>query len=419
MKTLRRLLALTFPLLATLSARATITNVVTSAADDGGAGTLRKTIASASAGSVITFSNTLSGATILLTNGSIMLKANFDIDASALPGGIIIDGNHSGNYGVFDSISGITNTLTLLTITNGATDPYASGGGIVSRGNLTLNRCTLAGNSTGLGGGIYNDGVLALNQCTLAGNSAGGGGGGIYNNSGTVTVNQSTLAGNSAVYGGGGIANNNSGTVTVNQSTLAGNSAGAYGGGIYSLGTLNLTNSIVAGNMAPTVANILGPINTSGGVNLTSDAPLLAPLGNYGGPTQTMPPLPGSPAIDGCTNGAPTFTTDQRGLPRIAGPYADIGAVEGVYAANYSGPGQLIGATWLASGAGGFQFGFTNYPGLNTTFSVWASTNLALPFSQWSRLGAVTDAPAGSGRYQFTDPQATNSVQRFYRVSSP
>ena len=34
------------------------------------------------------------------------------------------------------------------------------------------------------------------------------------------------------------------------------------------------------------------------GDNLTTGDPLLAPLGSNGGPTQTMLPLPGSPAID-------------------------------------------------------------------------------------------------------------------------
>ena len=53
--------------------------------------------------------------------------------------------------------------------------------------------------------------------------------------------------------------------------------------------------------------------------------PLLAPLGNYGGPTQTMALLPGSPAIDaGTSTGIPT--TDQRGLGRVGA--VDIGAFE-------------------------------------------------------------------------------------------
>jgi hypothetical protein len=43
--------------------------------------------------------------------------------------------------------------------------------------------------------------------------------------------------------------------------------------------------------------------------------PRLGPLGNYGGPTQTMPLLPGSPAIDaGTSDGAPV--ADQRGQLR-------------------------------------------------------------------------------------------------------
>ena len=62
--------------------------------------------------------------------------------------------------------------------------------------------------------------------------------------------------------------------------------------------------------------------------------PLLAPLGDYGGPTQTMPPLPGSPAIDAGDNAAASgLATDQRGMARVQSggyglPVVDIGAVE-------------------------------------------------------------------------------------------
>jgi hypothetical protein len=53
--------------------------------------------------------------------------------------------------------------------------------------------------------------------------------------------------------------------------------------------------------------------------------PLLAPLGDSGGPTATMALLPGSPAIGGGTaDGAPT--TDQRGQPRAG--HIDIGAFQ-------------------------------------------------------------------------------------------
>ena len=75
--------------------------------------------------------------------------------------------------------------------------------------------------------------------------------------------------------------------------------------------------------------------------------PLLAPLGNYGGPTQTMALLPGSPAIDAGNNALipAGVTTDQRGLPRIVNTVVDIGAFEssGFTIAVTSGSGQSTG----------------------------------------------------------------------------
>jgi hypothetical protein len=75
----------------------------------------------------------------------------------------------------------------------------------------------------------------------------------------------------------------------------------------------------------------------------------------------------------------------------------------------------LTGLSPFTNGA--FGFSFTNVSG--ASFTVLASTNIALPLAQWSNLGLAMESPAGSGQYQFTEPQATNSVQCFYRVSSP
>ena len=67
----------------------------------------------------------------------------------------------------------------------------------------------------------------------------------------------------------------------------------------------------------------------------------------------------------------------------------------------------------LANGT--FQFSFTNTP--NAPCTVFGSTNAALPFSQWTAVVGLTEAPPG--QFQFTDSQATNIPRRFYRVSSP
>ena len=73
----------------------------------------------------------------------------------------------------------------------------------------------------------------------------------------------------------------------------------------------------------------------------------------------------------------------------------------------------LTGAQTLTNGA--FQFGFTNTPG--AFFGVVATTNPALPLSNWTTLTGLTEVSAG--QFQFSDPQAPNGPQRFYRVRSP
>jgi hypothetical protein len=69
----------------------------------------------------------------------------------------------------------------------------------------------------------------------------------------------------------------------------------------------------------------------------------------------------------------------------------------------------------LALGGGGFQFGFTNWPGVG--FTVWSTTNVMLPVSQWHNAGHPTEAPAG--HYQFNDPQALTNSQLDYILTQP
>ena len=59
--------------------------------------------------------------------------------------------------------------------------------------------------------------------------------------------------------------------------------------------------------------------------NITGQDPLLGPLQNNGGPTETHALLPDSPAIDaGADTACPA--ADQRGVARPLGSACDIGA---------------------------------------------------------------------------------------------
>jgi alpha-tubulin suppressor-like RCC1 family protein len=64
---------------------------------------------------------------------------------------------------------------------------------------------------------------------------------------------------------------------------------------------------------------------------------------------------------------------------------------------------------------GSFLLSFTNNPGAR--FIILAASDLSLPFSNWMVLGSATEV--ASGQFQFTDTQATNWGQRYYRVRSP
>lgn len=260
---------------------------------------------------------------------------------------------------------------------------YGEGGGIYNNGNLQLLNCTFFGNSSisgeavspknkpGQGGGIYNTGSCFISSCLLLENSTVGShdrngttdgdglGGAIYNES-TLRIINSTITANSAIGGSqssyvgsawGGGAYNDQGDLTLVNSSIANNSSipgqvvsgthpgAGYGANIANTnGVLTLKNTILAYGGTP--GNAWGSI-TDGGHNISSDAsaafnsgtsfnqtdPRLGTLGDNGGPTQTLPLLANSPAIDfGTADGAPA--TDQRGYARPAGAGVDIGAFE-------------------------------------------------------------------------------------------
>jgi hypothetical protein len=255
-------------------------------------------------------------------------------------------------------------TLTVSNSTlsgNSASDDYGNrrGGGIFNDGTLTVSNSTLSGNTAGegSGGGIYNyEGTLTVSNSTLSGNSAGAGGG-IFNFDGTLTVSNSTLSGNTASYGGGiYIGNPATLPVTLTNVTLTANRANYQGGGLYVYSVFPvLHNTLIAGNFyasGTTRDDVYGALDPRGDYNLIGDGtgmtglgngvngnlvgsaaapidPLLSPLQDNGGPTQTHALLPGSPAIDaGDNTGAPMWDQRGPGFPRIEHGIIDIGAFE-------------------------------------------------------------------------------------------
>jgi hypothetical protein len=64
---------------------------------------------------------------------------------------------------------------------------------------------------------------------------------------------------------------------------------------------------------------------------------------------------------------------------------------------------------------GTFQFGFINVSGMS--FTTYGTTNPALAFTNWTRLGSVTEI--SPGQFQFTDSSGPGNQMRFYRVTSP
>ena len=383
------------PRLELLEERALLTIVMVENSNDNGAGSLRNTIATAAPGETIEFDMSAGHVTspITLTGGELTLAQNVKIIGPG-SGSLTISGNESSM--VFLVVNAADVTISGLTIAEGqnaagpgallnygqlelsddvfSTNAGGTGGAVDNQsGSLSMSGCTIANNTALTGGGLYiAAGTVTIESSTLQGNHAGNVGGGLDNVGGTLSVINSTLADNTAPSGGG---LSNVGTTTLINSTVADNTA-TTGGGINNQGTFTLGNTIVAGNTGlgadPDFAgsvttdlgnNLIGDDAGSSGLTGPSDLlnvnPLLGTLGDYGGPTQTFPLSPGSPAIDaGNQSLVPAgIATDQRGFSRFVNGATDIGAFEVQFflvlnTADH-GPGSLRTAMTNANLAGG------------------------------------------------------------------
>ena len=239
--------------------------VVNTVADGPQQGTLRRAILSENTipgNNTVEFDPTVFSTpqTITLTQGPLDLNNMIEPEVINGPSaGVTISGG--GNTQVFNIESGVTATMTGLTITGGKA---SYGGGLYNNGTLNLNYCTVAGNEANDdGGGLYNlNGNANLNECTFSQNSAGYYGGGVYNldevglgtNSYAATVVNCTFSGNSA-KDGGGLYDSAAGNMFLTFCTVSGNTDTSTGGGVYNANEGNhggyglvLDSTIVAGN---------------------------------------------------------------------------------------------------------------------------------------------------------------------------
>jgi hypothetical protein len=301
-----------------------------------------------------------------LTLDGVVVSDNHATAANSTNGGTATAGG--GGIEVFggtlilknSTVSG--NTVSATETGTGMTNASAFGAGIQvigSNATVTIDRSTVSGNT-----------ATADETSTTAGALALASGGGIASLSvdGTTTISLSTISGNAAMADspvqefeqGGGIANSNLTTLKLVSDTIAFNEAaeaanlnrGAKAGS-------RLVSSIVAEpQVGPNCDSATGLATTDGfnmedantcGLGDQSDVPpsypdtdpMLLPLAQNGGPTQTHALNAGSPAIEfGSSDEGPDpgSNTDQRGtgftrpvdlpLDDGDGDTSDIGAFE-------------------------------------------------------------------------------------------
>lgn len=300
---------------------------------------------------------------------------------------------NNGGGGISNDDSQAILTIDRSIISNNETINFARrpGGGIINHGTATISNTAINNNrATGAGGGIFNTGIMNIISSAVTNNRALVSGGGIFNAIGRLFLTNSTVSGNVADSGsgtgnnpGGGIYNSSNsvtpgGNLILTNSTIVNNRATGLGGGLRqdATGTVALRNTIIAGNSSNTNEidvsgtivsqgfNLIGNTTGSSGwidSDLLDRNPLLAPLGNNGGPTLTHALLPGSPAINAGNNALAVDPTtnlrlirDQRGFARSiggdrGGGIVDIGALESNIA---DSPVTLSGRVLTSGGRG-------------------------------------------------------------------
>jgi hypothetical protein len=227
--------------------------------NDSGPGSLRQAILDANASpgeDTIGVAPDLTG-TITLTSGQLSISDDLILTGPG-EGLLAVSGNNASR--VFEIALLVNVTISDLTIRDGVVSGI-NGGGILTRGRLNLQRCTLSNNSAFQGGAIFNESLmLTATDVSISGNSASQSGGGIFNGNGSTKLINSVVRANNAPVGGGFA--NGFAYAEITNSTVANNTAIVNGGGIINDGShLIVTGAIISTN------TVTGSLGRGGGID--------------------------------------------------------------------------------------------------------------------------------------------------------
>ncbi|MCP5098322.1 MAG: tandem-95 repeat protein, partial [Chloroflexi bacterium] len=323
---------------------------------------------------------TLTASTITVTNSTPGMQLLIDGAGFAVDGGSVL--------GIRPfTIDNTAVTMQDITISGGyVTDTDNHGGGIyVSNGDLAVSNSTIGDNiaDAGSGGGLFalNSGVT-INNSTFNSNVSNVSGGAIASQNSTVDVTNSTFSANGAYIGAGIHADLS--TITVTHSTLSEHTNIGSDGAVIRAddSIVNLLATILGQNgLAYPDCDGTGAYTFNDqGYNLVeynfcsltdpttqTGLPLLEPLADNDGDTQTHAPESGSPALDAIPFAACTLSEGQRGEARPDGDGCEIGAYETVVPVVAYYPFEEGSGDTTADASGNGNDGEINGNGLWTT----------------------------------------------------
>jgi len=200
---------------------------------------LRDALAAATTnGDVIVFDAALSGQTISLSQGNLVVDAGITITGLGSANLTVDAGGNSRVFYISSAANGAEVLMSGLSVINGdAGSDY--GGGLYDGhdSDLTLTDVSITGCVADYGGGIYvgrNNGTVKIIDSTISANYATETGGGLYTDGdGDLIITNSTFDGNSSGSGGGAGELGNSGNITITDSTFSNNTAYGQGGALY------------------------------------------------------------------------------------------------------------------------------------------------------------------------------------------